>query len=94
MPAMSEARIDKLAKVMARTILSKGYAQMTAGPDGLADLIARELKIDQRTEAEIEAEAHAMLAKNKSLPPRGTPQYNAALTQMKQAIAIRRGYPL
>ncbi|MBI1289848.1 hypothetical protein GC173_01205 [bacterium] len=94
MPAMSEPRIDKLAKAMARVILTKGYAKMTAGPDGLADLIARELKIDQRVEAEIEAEAHAQLAKNKSLPPRGTGQYQAALTQMKQAIAVRKGYPL
>jgi hypothetical protein len=91
---MSEARLNKLAKAMAREILGKGHAKVAAGLDGLSDLIARELKIDQRIETEIEQEARALIAKNRNLPPPGTGEYQAALTQARQTVAIRRGFKL
>ena len=89
---LSEARIRHLSKRIAREMQSTGAARSSGGSDDLAFLVGKVLMRDQRAEAQIEAEARQMLAKQKRLPPPGTGEYQAAFQQAKQTIAARKGF--
>ncbi len=89
---MSEARIGKLAKKIGRELAMRGAVKSPTGPAPIADVVSRVMKIDQRTEEEIEAEARAFLARQRTLPPPSTGEYQAAFVQAKRAAAARRGF--
>jgi len=91
---MSETRIRKLAKAMAREMTTRGAVKCMTGADQIADVIGKIMVQDQRIEEEIEGQAREMLSRQPSLPPEGTGEYFAAFQQAKRAIAIRKGFKL
>lgn len=91
---LSEARIRKLTKKIAREMITRRAVKSPLGADALADAISRTMMKDQKMEEEIEAQAREMISRQRNLPPPGSGEYQAAFQQMKRAIAIRRGFPL
>ena len=91
---LSEKRIRALSKKMAAEMLRRGAVESSAGTDDLAFVIAKAMMFDQRAESQIEEEARAMLSRQKTLPPPGTGEYQAAFQQAKKTIANRKGFKL
>lgn len=90
----SEARTDALARQIARALIDKGTVEPKVGVANLASLIAQAMIRDMRQEEAIEEEAREQLARQRNLPPEGSPPYEALFARTKQEIASRKGYPL
>lgn len=90
---LSEKRIRHLAVQIADKLLETRSVEAARGKHDLATLAAKVLNLDQRLESEIDEEARAMLARQPSLPPPGTGEYEAAYEQARRRAAMRRGIP-
>lgn len=86
---LSDARIRKLSKAMAREMMRRG-AISAATPDDPATVIAKAMIGQAQIEDAIEAEARGMVARQRNLVP-GTGEYQAAFQQARRAAAAKRG---
>lgn len=87
---LSEKRIRTLARKIAGEMVAKG---LVAGSEtDVANAIANTIQADQERESSIEEEARQLLSRQRSLPPPGSGEYQAALQQAKRQIAQRKGF--
>ncbi len=90
---LSENRIRHLAREIAERLVAKGAVEASRGKADLATLAARVLNLDQKLEEEIDREAREQLSRQRTLPPPGTGEYQAAYDQARRRAAARRGIP-
>ncbi len=91
---LSESRLRQLSKKIAKDLMSSGAVRATGGVDDLTEYVSRAMMLDQKAEADIEAEARQFLARQRNLPPPGTGEYQAAFSQAKRNFAQRKGFVL
>lgn len=88
---MSDQRIQMLARKMARQMTAHNAVEARGGADDLAGFIARFLAYDQLKEEQIEKEAREFIARQRTLPPPGSGEYEAAFRNAKRRIAAKKG---
>ncbi|MCC7391800.1 DUF507 family protein [Candidatus Sumerlaeota bacterium] len=88
---LSDARIRALSRSIAKEMIARGVVEMKAPEHTLADLITRVFQEDQDLDSVLDAEARAAVARQKSLPPPGSGEYQAAFAREKKAAAAKRG---
>ncbi|MCC6546258.1 DUF507 family protein [Candidatus Sumerlaeota bacterium] len=88
---LSNDRIRALSRAVAKEMLARGVVELKGPEYALADLIARVLQEDQDLDSVLDAEARAAVARQKSLPPPGSGEYQAAFAREKKAAAAKRG---
>lgn len=88
---LSDQRIQNLARRMAREMTARNAVEAKGGAENLAGFIARFLAYDQMKEEEIEREAREFIARQKTLPPPGSGEYEAAFRNAKRQMAARKG---
>lgn len=87
---LSEKRIRSLAKKIGGEMIAKGL--VVGSEADVANAIAKSIQTDQERELAIEDEAKALLSRQRSLPPPGSGEYQAALQQAKRQIAMKKGF--
>ncbi len=90
---LSENRIRHLSRQIAEKLIATEAVQTSRGEADLALLVTRVLNLDQKLEEEIDREAREHLARQRTLPPPGTGEYQAAYEQARRRAATRRGIP-
>jgi hypothetical protein len=88
---LSDDRIKILAHRMARQMVARGAVRPHTSTDDLALFLARFLAYDQLKEQEIEKEAREFIARQHTLPPPGSGEYEAAFRNAKTQIAQNKG---
>lgn len=88
---LSNDRIQNIARKMAKKMTARGVVIPRGGKDDLALFLARFLAYDQMKEAEIEKEAREFIARQRTLPPPGSGEYEAAFRNAKEQIARKKG---
>lgn len=91
---LSEERVHDIARKIAADLLASGAVEAPRGERNLAALVAQALINDLRMEDRIDEEARAKLARQRSAPPAGSPEYEALFLKAKEEIAREKGYPL
>lgn len=88
---LSDKRIEHLAWKMAKKMVAHKAVEPHSGTQDLAQFIARFLAYDQMKEQQIEEEAREFIARQRTLPPPGTGEYEAAFNEAKRRIARNKG---
>ncbi|MCC5875707.1 MAG: DUF507 family protein [Candidatus Sumerlaeia bacterium] len=88
---LSNDRIQNLARRMAKQMASRGAVAPRNGPDDLALFLARFLAYDQMKMEEVEKEAREFIARQRTLPPPGSGEYEAAFRNAREQIARKKG---
>jgi len=89
---LSEERISLIAKNICNELLDEELVDLEIAEDRFNFIVESLILEDFRIEDQIDEEAAAWLRKNKPYIEDGTPDWEIALDQVKEDLAIAKGY--